>query len=298
MKVIDLTAFRRNKWIGNDREQLREADDYYEYCFIPEYEMAFDEFKIDGVQVRDIIANILTLKSKTLLVSVSFPKPCEIPDIIDWFGNHIVSFNEKDAKGYFAAQAAEILDGVRLRGEPVVLCKRGRKKLYYDPSEFAEVTEHYHYFYRQVDPGKMAEIEFMTIDESIDENVDDMMTEKDWFELDMQALGLDKDDVLDSSSTLPEDDWDEEDDEINEDWEEKLARVSTLRILDSEFRGNNLAVAVIADDPIELEGTGALNCAKEYAEDKGFTTFVKADDIEIRGQNEPCRRIFHFISDE
>lgn len=297
MRVIDLSAYRKNKWIENFQGQLREADDYYEYCFIPDYEMEFDEFKIDGIQVEDIFVNIVSFNSRTMMVSVSFPKTYDIHEIIEWLGNYKISFNEKDQTGYFAAGAAEIVEGIRYRGMPIVLCKRGKKKLYYDPSEFVEVTDHYQYFSRKVDTGKMKEID-LNAQKTSDEMTCDMLTEKDWFELDMQALGLDKDDVLDSTYTLSEDDWDEEDDGLNEDWEEKLARVSTLRVLDSEFSGNHLAVTVLADDPMELEGKGALNCAKEYAKDQGFNTFVEAEDIEVRGQNEPCRRVYHFTGDK
>jgi hypothetical protein len=73
LKIIDISDLRLKK-SKRTAEQLREFDDYYEYCFIKDYEMKYENFRSQSIQLADVFVTLLELKTKTILVFLLFPK--------------------------------------------------------------------------------------------------------------------------------------------------------------------------------------------------------------------------------
>lgn len=143
MKIIDFKSLQMGQRIAHIDGQLREFPDYYEYCFIDDYEMKYDDFIIDGIQVDNIFVSILESRGKSMAVSLQFSKENDVYEIVEWLASHVVTFNESDTHGYFINQAHAIIEGVKFKGRPIVVASKGIEKIYYDPDDFQEVTDHY-----------------------------------------------------------------------------------------------------------------------------------------------------------
>lgn len=159
MKIIDFKSLQMDQWIANIDGQLREFTDYYEYCFIEDYEMKYDDFIIDGIHVDNIFVSILESRGKSLIVSLQFSKEYDIPEIVEWLESHVVTFNECDKLGYFINQAHTIIEGVNFRGRPIVIASKGIEKIYFNPDDFKEVTDHYLNYTQIVNTGNAVDIE-------------------------------------------------------------------------------------------------------------------------------------------
>jgi hypothetical protein len=142
MKVIDISALRKER-AKKQVSHLREFDDYYEYCFIEDYEMKYDDFKSDSIQLADIFVTLLECRGQIMMTSLQFPKTYDIGEIVIWLDSHTVSFNEGNRDSYYVANADEIVEGLTFKGLPIVLAKRGNRKLRYNTEDFQEVTEQY-----------------------------------------------------------------------------------------------------------------------------------------------------------
>ena len=153
MKIIDISNLRMKKANDKVEQYLREFDDHYEYCIIKDYEMMFDEFKSQSIQIDDYFVTLLELKHKTLLASLLFPKTYDIHEIVEWLDTHSVSFNEKDKGGYFISKATTITSAVKFKGDPIVVASRGRQKAYYSIIDLPEITELYDNYSQIVNTG-------------------------------------------------------------------------------------------------------------------------------------------------
>jgi sRNA-binding regulator protein Hfq len=141
--MINISQLRMKRAKKEKEELLREFEDYYEYCFIKDYEMRYDDFMAQAIQIQDIFINLLELKGKTTMVSIMFPKSYNLHEIVEWLDSYTVSFNEKDAYGYFISNAHEIEDSMLFKGNPIVLASRGQEKIYFETKNLIEITDQY-----------------------------------------------------------------------------------------------------------------------------------------------------------
>ncbi|MBP3041889.1 hypothetical protein J9303_20955 [Bacillaceae bacterium Marseille-Q3522] len=158
MKMIDISELWTRK-LQQGSGQLREFDDHYEYCFIKDYEMKYDDFNSQAVQIGDIFVNLLELKTKTIMVSLFFPKTYDVHEIAEWLNGNQVSFNEKDKVGYYIPHASKILESLNFKGLPIVVATKGNEKIYYKTTVLTEVTKKYKYFSEIVNPAFAKEID-------------------------------------------------------------------------------------------------------------------------------------------
>lgn len=142
MAIIHFSDYRDRR-TGLALKRLRVDDHYYEYCFIPDYELKFHFLHCEAVQLADVFVNLIELKTKPVMVSLLFPKREKLEDILNWLETYRIAFNEKNAGGYRLTNAGRIVEGVLYKGLPLVLYTKGRRVLTYDPSSFVEVTEAY-----------------------------------------------------------------------------------------------------------------------------------------------------------
>jgi hypothetical protein len=151
MEIIDFSSEKNKHSIK--KGVLRRLPDCYEYCFLPDYEMKYDSFQSQSIQMLEFFFTLLELKNKTLFVSVQFPLYYDTDRIQEFLGYYTFSYDEKDEKGYYVKNAQEIVEGKLFKGKPLVIGRRGRKKLYYDVSDFIEVTAHYNQYHQIVHTG-------------------------------------------------------------------------------------------------------------------------------------------------
>jgi hypothetical protein len=160
MEIIDFSS-AKNKHSMN-KGVLRKLPDCYEYCFLPDYEMKYDSFHIQNIHMLEFFFTLLELKNKTLFVSVQFPLYYDTDRIQEFLEYYTFSYDEKDEKGYYVKNTLEIVEGKLFKGKPLVIGRRGRKKLYYDPSDFIEVTAQYNQYHQIVHTGQA---EIVDVDE-------------------------------------------------------------------------------------------------------------------------------------
>ncbi|MDE5413241.1 hypothetical protein [Alkalihalobacterium chitinilyticum] len=161
MDIADIANLRMEKMVHKVEHYLREFDDDYEYCFIKDYELLFDDFKSQSIQVADCFVTLLEVKDKTFLTSLLFSKSYDVLDIVQWLDSHTISYNNRDQTGYFVKNAGKIIEAVKFKGVPIVLATRGKDKLYYDADPLVEVTERYEHFSQIVNTANANSIEII-----------------------------------------------------------------------------------------------------------------------------------------
>lgn len=152
MEIIDFSSIKNKQSIK--KGILRKLPDCYEYCFLPDYEVKYDSFQSQSIQMLEFFFTLLELKNKTMFVSVQFPLYYDTDRIQEFLEYYTFSYDEKDEKGYYLKNTLEIVEGKLFKGKPLVIGRRGRKKLYYDASDFIEVTAQYNQFHQIVNTGQ------------------------------------------------------------------------------------------------------------------------------------------------
>ncbi|MFY0544977.1 hypothetical protein [Brevibacillus sp. H7] len=152
MEMIDFSSVKNQHSIK--KGILRRLPDCYEYCFLPDYELKYDSFQSQSIQMLEFFFTLLELKNKTLFVSVQFPLHYDTDRIQEFLEYYTFSYDENDEKGYYVKNTLEIVEGKLFKGKPLVIGRRGRKKLYYDVSDFIEVTAQYNQYHQIVNTGQ------------------------------------------------------------------------------------------------------------------------------------------------
>src|SRR5699024_3299376 len=96
VKIIDVKDLRLRKIKNVHEGNLREFDNHYEYCLVDDYEMIYDKFQLDSIQMDDIFISILEYYGQFGLVSIQFPKIYAVHEIVDWIDEHVIGFNTQD----------------------------------------------------------------------------------------------------------------------------------------------------------------------------------------------------------
>lgn len=141
MKIIDIKDLRLRKVKSAHEGKLREFENYYEYCLVDDYEMLYDKFQIESIQMDDIFVSILEHFGQLDFVSIQFPKTYDVHEIVEWIDGHVISFNKRDKSGYYVEGAEEIIKGVLYKSKPLIIANKGTQKIYVN--QLDEVTEEY-----------------------------------------------------------------------------------------------------------------------------------------------------------
>jgi len=133
-------------------EKIREFNDYYEYCFIPEYEGKYSDCETDTIQMNKVHAVTLEIKGRFLLVGIQFFKNTfSIEEVINWLTIYNINYVDNQS---LVQNASELLKGVRFKGNVLVLYKKGNKKINFNYIDFPEITEIYNFSRGKVDTSK------------------------------------------------------------------------------------------------------------------------------------------------
>ncbi|QDI90789.1 hypothetical protein EPH95_06020 [Salicibibacter halophilus] len=153
MKVINIKDLRAKKSATEKENKLWELDDYFEYCFIDDYESIYDKFKVESIQVDDYFVSILEAKGKYHMVAVRFPKIYDVHEIVEFLDTHSFGFDEKGKDGYYIDNAAEIEKAVLYKGLPIVVATIGKDSVYISTDGLTEVTDSYEHYNSIVNPA-------------------------------------------------------------------------------------------------------------------------------------------------
>lgn len=122
-------------------EEIREFEDYYEYCFIDEYEEKYSDGQINSIEIGKVFAITLETKERFLLAGIAFYKnKFDIKKVIKWLKVYNISYINNES---FVKSAKEIIEGIHFKGRVVVLYERGNKKVNFDKDSFIEITDRY-----------------------------------------------------------------------------------------------------------------------------------------------------------
>lgn len=147
MGISDLEKFRRNLIISDKNKQLRKLQNYYEYCLLKEYD-AFLEFEnAQAVQIGPVFANLVETNAQFIPVSIMFSDDeFDLDDVISWLNQYSIYYESSPKTNGKIERADEIIQGLKFKGNIIILYRKGRKKLEYDSSKFIEVTEQYAHY--------------------------------------------------------------------------------------------------------------------------------------------------------
>ena len=146
MAVVDFQKLQ-NKKQNQLRAQIREFADYYEYCFIKDYEDKYDDFEIHSVELGQVHAGLLVAGVKTVLTSILFFKDIfNLDQMLEWLELHSICIitDEDFIKG------SRVIDALLFNGRPIILFLKGNKKITIDTSKLVEVTETYEVYQEKI----------------------------------------------------------------------------------------------------------------------------------------------------
>jgi len=155
MEIIDISNLRPNPLKG----VLRKFPDYYEYCFINRYEEMYDNFHVHTIELEEgTYVSLLETKKKTIMVSIQLPISWDRDVICEFLDRYNFSFNSCDKNGFYVNKASEIVEGKLFKGMPIVMYIIGKKKIYYDPNNFKEITDYYNSLSKITNTGIAKEV--------------------------------------------------------------------------------------------------------------------------------------------
>ena len=129
------------------RLKIREFADYYEYCFIKDYEEKYDDFEIHTVELGEVHAGLIVTGGRAVLTSILFFKVIfNLDQVLKWLELHniCILYNEDFIKG------SKIIDALLFNGRPIILYLKGNIKITIDMSKLIEVTEAYEVYQEKI----------------------------------------------------------------------------------------------------------------------------------------------------
>lgn len=145
LNVVDFHNHWRRTAIP--RKNIRKIEDHYEYCLVKDYDSILKFDSAQAVQLGQIFANLVELEGRLIPVSILFPlDKFSLDEVISWLGEYAIHWDGSKADRGIIAGAAEIISGIKFLGNPLILYRKGRKRLEYDAEHFIEITEQYVHF--------------------------------------------------------------------------------------------------------------------------------------------------------
>lgn len=154
-EVIELAHYRHQEYL----DKIREFPEYYEFCLIDEYEDKYDDFTAHGIPLESVNIQVFELKNRIILVSIEFSKKqFNLDQVYTWLDNRGVSLDEKGKEEYAIAECLNIIEGVRFKGNPLVVYEKGKLKISYNPEAFPEITDLYFVQPQKVDTTRSKKV--------------------------------------------------------------------------------------------------------------------------------------------
>ncbi|WDL98453.1 hypothetical protein [Alicyclobacillus sp. ALC3] len=158
--IIDFDQIKQDAMKHKMQSHCREFEDYYDYCFVDDYEEKYDRFQVHSVQVGDVFVGILEEKGRFVLVSVQFFKErFSVTRIGNWIDKMGIHLEEHVCMSVDVSNASKIVAGLRFKGRPLVVYEKGQQTLRYDLSDSVEVSDIYKSYNSIVNPASRNEVE-------------------------------------------------------------------------------------------------------------------------------------------
>lgn len=147
MEVVDFGNLRREQALSEKNTQMRKIEDHYEFCLVKDYDSILEFENAQAVQLGPVFANLVEMKERYIFVSIMFPTgKFDLDGVISWMDHFGIHWDAGKNTGSTVSGAAEILQGLKFKGNPIILYRKGHKKLTYNCDDFVEITEQYAYF--------------------------------------------------------------------------------------------------------------------------------------------------------
>lgn len=142
MEVRQLSDYRLQSKLERKKDRLRQIDQYYEYCIIKDWEKMLRFTRTLAINIGDVSANLAEEEGRLVFVSIIFS--CDrfsVLEVLDWLDNYAVYWEGRLKSIPKVIGASEIVEGLRYRGQSLILYRRGLAELDFIAEEFPEVTE-------------------------------------------------------------------------------------------------------------------------------------------------------------
>lgn len=137
--ILEVDNLILDKLSGNENCIL-EFDEKYEYCITEEYEKEYINFKIEKVQLGNLLINLVMTKEEKIIVSIEFSKDIfNLRELIDWIRiNSIVILKDKDE---YLKNACQILESIKFKGAPIISYESGKGNILINKGHLTEMKK-------------------------------------------------------------------------------------------------------------------------------------------------------------
>lgn len=142
--IIDFYLRRKEILANKLNGKIRWFNQYYEYCFVDTYEDIFPDLASSCINIKDVFAVVVEEKGEMIFVAIQFPDDKFNTDsIIEWVSNYEIIIPDKTKDAANEIKCEEIVKGVLFKGNPLILVKKGKNSVSYDPLDFVEVMDEF-----------------------------------------------------------------------------------------------------------------------------------------------------------
>lgn len=142
VRVTDMSEYRLRRLLL-EQGTLREYPERFELCVVKDYESLYPEFSLHSIGIGGIFLQVLERNGKYRIVSYEFSKEsfC-VQDIAQWMDTyHVKLYTNIDGNRVCVYSAKEIIEGLKLKGNVIVLYTPGNGEHILDIDDLPEVTE-------------------------------------------------------------------------------------------------------------------------------------------------------------
>jgi hypothetical protein len=144
MGVSYIEEYRRRYYVLKKDRELRELNDYFEYCLIKDYYSEFQDFNANVVKLGNVFAAIIVVAEDIILASIRFPKKqFTVEEIISWLNQYAIFIQKADNSNRVLVKAHRILLGLRIHSHVLILYQKGQESLNFNPDEYYDAADIY-----------------------------------------------------------------------------------------------------------------------------------------------------------
>lgn len=154
-KVIKFSNYANEKIIEN----IQKYPDSFEFCIIPSYEDKFPETHTECIQMGGVFANIIKNGDYYVLISIIFDEDWTVQEIVDWVKNYEITVHRPTSSLIKLQKVDSIIEAMKFKNHPIILCERGTESISLDPNELDEVTEQFETFKKITNTGMAESVE-------------------------------------------------------------------------------------------------------------------------------------------
>ncbi len=141
MNVINFEQQRHNILKNRYASRIRQMDDYYEYCIIPDYEITLDYDCIDRLPISGVIVQLAKVWREYHLVSVAIGQEYGLDALLEFLFNHQVSFFPSPQGYYQIDKASNVFESLYFEGCAIIHSSKGQSTIMVDDYELEDVFE-------------------------------------------------------------------------------------------------------------------------------------------------------------